>query len=305
MQNKKYWLLGALLALVLIIWKILSAPTMPSQTNSPDKLNITASFYPLAYIAQNIGGNLINVTNITPPGMEPHDFEPSPTTIAKIYNSKLFIFNGGSIDAWAEKIKLDLETQGTATIEMAFETRDVLPDPKKIDPHLWLDPTIMSREADIIADALIKIDSKHAEEYNRNRDVLKRKLAELDNEYKSGLTNCQVREIVTSHDAFGYLANRYNFTTFHILGLSPEEDPSPKKIAEISKLAKSKNIQYIFFETMASPKLSQTIANEIGAHTLVLNPIEGLLPQDTKTNEDYISIMRKNLTNLKTAMVCQ
>lgn len=301
MKYKKYWLVGILLALSLILFQILSNPKTIDPSVSEDKINITTSFYPLAYLAEKISGDHGFVTNITPPGTEPHDFEPTPKEVAKIYQSALFVFNGGGIDTWAEKLHADLQTKEVLTIKMDNE----LVLSAKSDPHFWLDPTIMSQQADIILASLIKIDSRHTEEYNKNWNKLKNDLAELDREYQSGLANCELREIVTSHDAFGYLASRYNFSVFHILGISPEDDPSPKKIAEIADLARSKNIKYIFFETIASPKLSQTIANEIGASTLVLDPIEGLLEQDLKNNQDYISIMKNNLTNLKTAMVCK
>ncbi len=303
MQYKKYWLIAILLTLTFIVFKILSVPKTIEQPVSTDKINITTSFYPLAYLAEKISGNRGLVTNITPAGTEPHDFEPTPRDMAKIYQSALFIFNGGGIDSWAEKFQNNIKVKpaNILIVNMINE----LTQTNKSNPHFWLDPTIMSQEAEIVLGALIKIDSKHAEEYTNNWQKLKNDLSELNQEYQSGLSNCALREIITSHDAFGYLASRYNFTVSHILGISPEEDPSPKKIAEIADLARSKNLKYIFFETMASPKLSQTIANEIGASTLVLDPIEGLLEQDSKNNQDYISIMRSNLANLKTAMICQ
>jgi zinc transport system substrate-binding protein len=305
-MNKKDLFITIIIVLVIIsgavIHRLVTKQSPPVQNNS---LPVVATFYPLAYLAEQIGGQFVSVTNITPVGIEPHDFEPSPRDIAKIYQSKLFISNGGNVDGWADKIQPDLAAQGIPAITMLFELRDVLPDPAKADPHLWLDPILISAEADLITTALTRIDPSHTQEYNTNRNNLTEKLAQLDAEYKSGLANCQLREIITSHDAFNYLANRYNFTATHILGLSPEEEPSPKDIASIAKLAKSKHIPYIFFETMVSPKLSETIAGEIGAKTLVLNPIEGLLAQDSKTNQDYISLMKQNLANLKIAMICQ
>ena len=303
MQYKKYWLIAILLTSTIVLFKILSAPKTIEKAISTDKINITTSFYPLAYLAEKISGERGLVTNITPAGTEPHDFEPTPRDMAKIYQSALFIFNGGGIDSWAEKFQNNVKVKPTniLTLNMSNE----LTNTDKSDPHFWLDPNFMSQQGDIILASLIKIDSKHTEEYTNNWKSLKNDLAELDQEYQTGLSNCQLREIVTSHDAFGYLAKRYNFSVFHILGISPEDDPSPKKIAEIANLARDKNIKYIFFETMVSSKLSQTIASEIGASTLVLDPIEGLLEQDSKNNEDYLSLMKKNLTNLKTAMVCQ
>ncbi len=293
------------LAVIVVLYK------QPSPTkNSPsDKVNIVASFYPLAYFAQNIGGEYVNVVNITPPGAEPHEFEPTPRDIAKIYEARLFLLNGHGVDVWGEKITPELQTKNVTVVKMSDyleELKNTDPDSEDLqyDPHFWLDPTNAAKEADIIADALIKIDSTHAKEYNQNRDAFKKQLLQLDQEIQSGLASCKSREIITTHDAFGYLANRYNLTTFHILGLSPEEESSPKQIAAVANLAREKNIKYIFFETAVDYKLSQTIANEIGAQTLVLNPIESLPKEDIQNGQDYISIMRNNLQNLKNALLC-
>ena len=228
--NFRLLIIGAVIALAVIFFWFKDKPSSTVDDNS-DQAEITATFYPLAYLAEEIGGDLVRVHNITPPGVEPHDFEPSPTDIAKIYNSKLFVLNGGGIDTWAEKIRPNLEAKHIPILEMLFELRDQLPAPGKSDPHLWLDPMIMSREAELLANALMRIDPEHTQEYTNNRDRLTSKLAELDAEYQAGLANCQLREIVATHDAFGYLARRYNFKVLHILGLSPEEEPSPKKVA--------------------------------------------------------------------------
>ncbi len=295
----------AVIVLVVVFFIALPPAKPPLPTPTENKLNVIASFYPLAYLAQEIGGPNVEVTNITPAGVEPHDFEPTPRDLNNVYAAHLFLFNGGGIDTWAEKIQPDLQRQSTEAINMFSEIKSVIDNFNEFDPHIWLDPTILSKQADIVAEALSRIDPAHAEEYTTSRDRLKNELATLDTEYQTGLANCELREIVASHDAFGYLAQRYNFNVLHILGLSPEEEPSPKKIAEISELAKNKGIKHIFFEALVSPKLSQTIASEIGAQTLILNPLEGLGTDDIKTNQNYISIMRQNLANLKLAMVCQ
>jgi zinc transport system substrate-binding protein len=312
---KKYWVTGGLIALTVLIINMLLTikmilPGPEATVNQPVKINVVATFYPLADFAAQVGGQYVTVTNITPPGAEPHDFEPSPKDIAKIYGAKLFITNGYGADAWAEKITPQLESNQVAVIKMsdhvgALKNTDPDLSGTEYDPHFWLDPINASTEVDVIANALIQIDSAHTKEYNQNRNSFKQKLLELDQEFQTGLAHCKSRTIVTTHNAFGYLAKRYNLQTQHILGLSPEEEPSPKKIAEISNVAKQQNIKYIFFETIIDQKLSRTIAQEIGAQTLVLNPIEGLLPEEIKNNKNYLTIMKDNLTNLKTALICQ
>lgn len=274
------------------------------------KVRIVASFYPLADFAKNVGGDYADVSNITPAGAEPHDYEPTPQDIAKIYNAKLLIFNGNGVDNWADKIRSELQSKGIMAVKIA----DHMDSPEnnspeeqrgKADPHFWLDPINAEKETDLIADALIQIDPAHKEEYERNRDNFKNRLVLLDQEYKIGLADCRLRTIVTSHNAFNYLARRYNFDTLYILGLTPDEEPSPQIIARTASLAKEKGIKHIFFETLVSPKLSETIANEIGAETLVLNPIEGLSDKEITAGKNYISVMKDNLNNLRTALLCQ
>jgi zinc transport system substrate-binding protein len=263
------------------------------------KIKIVASFYPLADFAHNVGGDLVDVINITPAGAEPHDYEPTPQDIAKAYNAKLFIYNGNGVDVWADKIRSDLEAKGVMTIKMSDEVQSI-----NNDPHFWLDPVNAQTETDVIAAALTKIDPSHAADYTKNRDNFKKQLDDLDQQYKTGLATCQTREIVTSHDAFNYLAKRYNLISLYILGLSPDAEPSPKTIADVSQEARAKNIKYIFFETLVSPKVAETVAKEIGAQILVLNPIEGLTDTEINHGWNYISIMKDNLTNLRTALQC-
>lgn len=316
-MHKKYWIAAIIIILIATIIKIATTKQTATFTDST-KIKIAATFYPLAYIAEQVGGSYVEVENITPPGAEPHDFEPTPKDITTIYQADLFIVNGQGVDAWAEKIIPELIAKNSATVRMsdhiekitAAETdheheQEAHEETTEYDPHFWLDPNNMAAEADIIADQLIAIDSAHAKEYNQNRELFKQKLAALHTAYQTGLATCASREIITTHNAFGYLAKQYNLITFYILGFSPEEEPSPKRIAEVAQLAKDKQIRYIFFEGTVSEKLSQTIAQEIGAQTLVLNPIESLSKEQAGNNEDYISVMTQNLQNLKTALVCQ
>jgi len=307
-------IVGLVFAAGLIAWRAGvfggSAPSGSDNISTgKDKIKITASFYPHADFAKNIGGDLVDVTNVTPAGAEPHDYEPTPRDIARVYDSRLFIINGNGVDGWGEKIAGELKNRGVTVVNMS----DILlpiknNDPQEnrpYDPHYWLDPLNAQKEADVIADALIKIDSAHEKEYNKNRDAFKFRLSELDKQYSSGLAVCERKEIVTAHNAFNYLANRYNLSTLYILGFSPDAEPSSQVIAEISTQAKQRGVKYIFFETLVDPGLAQTIAGEIGAQTLVLNPIEGLTNEDISQGKDYISIMKENLSNLRIALQCK
>jgi len=274
-----------------------------------NKISVVASFFPLANFAQNVGGDFVNVANITPAGAEPHDYEPTARDIAKVYDSKLFIINGNGLDTWGDKIQEDLRSKGVFIVKMA-DNLDSLknnsPDENlPYDPHFWLNPVNVEKEVDAIAEALAKIDPDHKQAYNQNRDNYKKQLADLDREFKIGLSECRQHTIATSHNAFNYLASQYGLSTLYILGLSPDAEPSPKDIAEVANIARQKNIKYIFFESLVSPKLSQTVANEIGAKTLELNPIEGFSDEEIANGKNYISQMKANLVNLKIALECK
>ncbi|TRZ52664.1 ABC transporter substrate-binding protein, partial [bacterium] len=241
-------------------------------------------------------------------GAEPHDYEPSPGDIANISDSKVLIQNGRGLEAWGNNIKQNLNPSKTAiiTISDGISLQDFSEDGKTIvDPHIWMDPILAKQIASSIERAFKKTDPNNATVYGENLAALEVKLDALDRDFREGLANCEKKDIITSHSAFGYLATRYGLTQVPIAGLSPDMEPSPKQLSDIAAFAKSHDIKYIFFESLASPKLSQTIATEIGAQTLVLNPIEGLTKAELSQGKNYITIMRENLANLQTALSCK
>lgn len=277
-----------------------------SKPESNQKIKISTSFYPLYFFATSVGGSKVEVKNITPAGSEPHDYEPTAQDLAFIENSRLLILNGG-VEAWANKIKDNLKGKNT-TILVAGDgllTRQLTEDGQTaIDPHIWLSPQLAKIEAKKVADALISVDQSNSIYYQDNEKQLEMNLDELDSSYKQGLSNCQHKDIITSHAAFGYLAAGYGLNQMPIAGLSPDAEPSAKQLTEISQFARDHNIKYIFFESLVSPKLSETIANEIGAQTLVLDPLEGLSDDDITKGKDYFSVMKDNLKNLQIALQC-
>lgn len=295
-MNKKFLFIAILAGILLLGFFYYRRAPSPTDVN----LSVVTSIYPLFEFAHKVGGNRASVLNIVPPGVEPHEFEPTSQDLAAIYRAKLFIYNGGSIDGWAQKIEKDLLQKGITVLNISSNIGQLL-----TDPHFWLDPVLAQKEVEVIRDTLIKIDPNHKDDYLKNSEVYLNDLTELDSIYRKALSSCELKEVITSHDAFVYLAKRYGFTTISIAGMSPEEEPSPKRMGEIAKLAKNKNIKHIFFETLVSPKLSETIAREIGAQTLVFNPLEGLTDIDVREGKNYLSLMRENLKNLKIALICQ
>jgi len=173
-----------------------------------------------------------------------------------------------------------------------------------LDPHIWLDPSLAKREVEIIRDTLSRVDPENATFYETNASKYIAELEALDSSFSSGLAQCKTRDIVASHGAFGYLAKKYNINVINIAGMSPEEEPTPKRMAEIAELIKEKEITHIFFETLVSPALAETLAAEVGAKTLVVNPMEGLTEEELSSGENYVSVMRQNLENIRTALSC-
>jgi len=200
------------------------------------------------------------------------------------------------MDPWAKKVEPQLAAKGVKVVEAG---KGLIIDN---DPHIWLDPVMAKEISHRIYDALAEADSGNKSYYEKNAADLGKEFDELDEKYKESLSAVSRKDIVTSHSALGYLAKRYGLNQISITGLSPQEEPSPRKMAELTRLCREKGIKYVFFETLASPKLSQTLAREVGAETLVFNPLEGLTEDETKAGEDYFSIMEKNLANLTKAL---
>jgi zinc transport system substrate-binding protein len=272
------------------------------------KLQVAASFYPLYYFASTIGGEKAEVYDITPAGAEPHDYEPTPQDIVHMENSRLLILNGGGLESWSDSVKQNLASSNIVVITAGegLATHTIPGERNNIsDPHVWLSPVLAEEMADKIADGFKKADPQNSNFYEANVNRLKIDLRNLDGEYKIGLGGCSEHAIITSHAAFGYLGETYGFTQIPIAGLSPDAEPSPKQLADIAKFAKDNNVKYIFFESLVSPKFSQTLASEVGAQTLVLDPIEGLTKEEIAQGGNYFTEMENNLGNLKIALKCK
>lgn len=284
-------------------------PASP-RTAETGKVRIAASFYPLAEFASKVGGEYVTVSTVTPAGAEPHEYEPTPQQIASVYASDLLVFNGVGLDNWAARLAPSLAAEGVTTVEIAPLTGPLLAATKTeqdmaYDPHVWLDPVLAMKAVEAIRDALVAKDPANAAAYRVNAEGYVTALRVLDAEYSAGLASCSMRTAVTSHAAFAYLAKRYGFTQLPVSGLSPEEEPSAGQLAAVAVEAKAKNVKYIFFETLVSPQLAETIAREVGAQTLVFNPLEGLTDREKAAGKDYLSVMRENLANLRIALQCK
>ena len=275
-----------------------------------EKLMVTVSSYPLAHFAEQVGGEHVKVVNITPEGVDPHEYEPTARDMMKIWTAQVFIFSGAGLDPWGERVRDDLRKRGVLIIcmtehfELLRNGEDARYGNGRYDPHIWLDPLLVMQEVEIIRDTFIRADPENESSYRNNSIVYSDKLAMLHRRYSEELKNCQTSHIIVSHDALRYLAKRYDLKIHPIAGLSPEEEPTPRKMTEIVKLARENNIKYIFTEVLVSPRIAETIAREVGAETLVFNPAGGLTENEIRAGKTYISIMKENLVNLRTAMSC-
>lgn len=298
-MNIKQVLGITLLAGVILTAGILIAT---QRTNSPDgRLQAATTFYPLYEFTKAIGGDKITVTNLTPAGTEPHDFEPSPQALAELQRAKVFVYNGGSFEPWVEKFLPDYKN----TAVNAAQNIQLLEAEGSQDPHFWLDPQLAATAIQNIRDALIKAAPEYTGYFTKNAADYTAKLNDLAHKFEHDLAACASRTFITAHDAFTYIAKRYNLELIPIAGINPEAEPSPAKLAEITQIVRQKNVGTIFFEQLASPQLADTIAKETGTKTAVLDPIEGLTHEDQQQGKTYLSIQADNLAALRAALGCQ
>ena len=284
-----------------------------------DRLDVVAGFYPLEWAASRIGGDRIEVSSLTAPGAEPHDLELTPQDVAGISDADLLVYLGGfqsAVDeaagsqagdhAWdaaeAADLSLTAEEHEHEEGEEEHAEEEHADGEESADPHFWLDPTRLADVGDALADQLAEIDPDGAESYEQNAVALREDLEALDAEMTDGLTGCGVDTLVTSHDAFGYLASRYGFEVVGVTGLSPSTEPSADQLAEIADLVTERGVTTVYTETLVDPSIAETVAAEAGVRTAVLDPIEGLT--DESAGDDYLAVMRADLATLQEGQAC-
>jgi len=270
----------------------------PHRATGPAPLSVVASFYPLWEFTRQVAGPRAEVRSLVPPGVEPHDWEPSPQDVAAVRKARLFVYNGGGFEPAMDRLLGEL---GPGTIPVATTTGIEPLD----NPHVWLDPVLAQRQVEAIRVALERVDPAGALGYADRAGMLNAKLAALHEAYQAGLATCARRTLIVSHAAFTALARRYGLRQVAITGIAPQAEPSPAQLARIARLARAEGARYVFFETLVSPKLAETIAREIGARTLVLDPIEGLTREAAAAGHDYLGLMRANLAQLRIGLDCR
>lgn len=277
------------------------------------KLDVVASFYPLEFVARSVGGDAVNVTTLTAPGVEPHDLELTPKQVGSIAGAKLVVYEKSlqpavdeAVDQNAKDAGFDvapaakLEATG-ANFEGNTNAAAVHQD-NALDPHFWLDPVRYAAVVKAVEEKLASVDSANAAGYHERAKALLDQIGKLDTEYKTGLASCKLKTFVTSHEAFAYMAKRYGLTMVGIAGFTPDAEPTPTRIKEVQDIVKAQHVTTIFYEELVSPKVAETIAHDVGVKTAVLSPIEGL--SDANSKETYLTLMRENLQELQKANGC-
>lgn len=283
------------LAAVLILAGCQGAP-------APGKPVVVATIYPLWELAHHVAGDRAEVVSLVPPGVEPHDWEPSARDVTVVQRATVFIHSGTGLDAWAARLLAGLS--GRTRVIDASIGLSLLRQGGSVDPHVWLDPTLARAQVQTIANGLTQADPAGGPAYLQNAAALAARLDALDQAFAAGLRDCARRELVTSHAAFAYLARRYGLTPVPVMGPAPEAEPSPADLAAIVQTARRLKVTHVFSEPLMSPRLAQTLAREIGATTLPLDPIEGS-SREQAAGKGYVELMQANLTNLRVGLGCR
>jgi zinc transport system substrate-binding protein len=272
------------------------------------RVKVMGAFYPLYEWARQVGGERVEAANLVSVGAEPHGYEPNPRDIRRIHEMDIAIVLGPGFQPGLDRVLKGVRGKKpirlTVTEGISLKAGPQSGEAAPPDMHVWLDPVLSQQVVRKIAAVLAQADPAGQATFEANAEAYVKKLEVLDQEFRAGLATCQRKEAITSHAAFAYLLERYGLRQFPIRGLSPEREPSPRQLARLARLAKERSIKTIYYETLVSPKVAEMLAKEVGAKTLVLNPIEGLTAAEQKAGKDYLVLMQENLASLRIGQDC-
>ena len=286
---------------LLLLASLAACQKKPAVDEQDDRLKVVTSFYVLADLAQKIGGEHISVINLVPPGAEPHDWEPETSDLVLLERADLLIYNGLGLEHWLDKVSTALTNEDLVLLEASAGIEPLMTS-QMPDPHVWLDPNNVRQMLLTIRDGLAELLPQAADDFAAAWVSYDLELLDLDQYSTQAFTGLARQEIIVAHEAFGYLARAYGLEQIAIEGLASEAEPDPARLAEIVDLARLYQAKVIFYEDLASPKVAETVAREIGARTAVLNPLEGITAGQLQAGEDYFSLMRQNLAVLVDAL---
>jgi zinc transport system substrate-binding protein len=284
----------------------------PSVSNTTDNVRVVASFYPIFEFAKRVGGDRVEATSLIPVGTEPHDFDPTVQQVQNAETADMVVFNGAGFEG--ERLR-NLNAKFVVDTSKGLNlTGGTFKDPEdnlqaneiSIDPHIWLDPLLAKQQVEQIRDGLIEIDPRNTEYYSKNANSFLTELDNLDRTIRERLSNCEKRDFIAFHDAFGYFANRYGLTQHSIQGISPQAETSLQRLQQIIGLARDMGLDAIYSEELADPRLSDVIAQEIpNGKVLVLSPIEGVNKEEQNAGIGYLEKMNENIENLRLGLKCK
>ncbi len=288
-----------IIIMTLAIISVLFVGCSNPKTDS-SKPQIYTSFYAIYDFTKEIAGDSADVYNIVPTGTEPHDWEPTVQDMAKLNSADIVFYNGLGMESWIDKVKSSLIDSEVRFEELSL---GVAVDENGTDPHIWLDPNNVKIMCKNILDTLCEADPDNKALYEANYNNYMVSLDSLDKSYTDTISNLSNKNIVVSHEAYSYLCNAYGLTQTSIDGISADSEPSPEKMMDLINFVKENNIKYIFYEELVSKKTAETLASETGTQLLPLNPFEGLTDEEIANGENYITVMEKNLENIKLALM--
>ncbi|MDD5053217.1 MAG: zinc ABC transporter substrate-binding protein [Sulfuricurvum sp.] len=309
METKRLIVLGGTLAAIVIGMSFFSPNPKLKVIEQQQKPIISVSTFTLYEIVHAIAGDALEVHSIIPLGTDAHVFNPNPQQVAEISNSALFVYNGAGFESWANQLRQTLSAK-TDVLDMSqhvvlLKGGEEPQQQDADDPHYWLDIENMIRMTQVMEGRLSKLSPSNGELFHKNTADYIAKLQELKSEYKIGLSECKNRTLISNHNAFGYLAHLNNLDNVSVIGLSSDEQPSAKNIADIIDVVKKHGVRTIFFEDFINDNVSQTIAHETGIKAVSLQPLENISEDELKSHQTYLSIMQDNLVKLREAMECR
>lgn len=285
-----------------------------AETDS-DSIQVSTSFYPLTFFAEEIGGDVVTVTQISGSASNAHSFEPQPRDVVAFERSDLFLYNGLEFDTWAEKLAAEKPNLSVAVAEKIVLpavghalSEDVDSDEHNhgdIDPHAWLDPVLAQSYVSIIEKKLAAISPENASYFRENTSLLNEKLRGEHRAYQDSLKACSRKSILVSHNSFQYVANRYGFIVIPVAGFSPNDEPTAKEFGSLMETAKDQQFSHIFLEDLVSQSSAHAFADELGLEVLSLSPLEGISKEQQQHGEDYITILHTNLKHLQEGLECR
>ena len=309
MNKKEYLIAGITVALtaVVICLAILAFTNAPGQVNTGGKLSVVASFYPMYDFAKNVGGDRVHVMSLIPAGVEPHNFEPTPSDIVALSTARVFILNGVVEDSWAPKLLEGIDNPNLVIADASagvqlISSQDA-DEPGK-DPHIWLNPVDAKKQVFNIRDALVKADPAGKDYYEANAKAYAAKLDALDAQFRTTMATCKNKDIIITHATLAYFCKEYGCNQVPVEGVNAEGEPTPAVVAAIVKQAKEKGIKVVFVEKLYSPRVAQTIADEIGGKVAVFNTAHGLTLEEQQRGDDYLSQQQENVETIKANLDC-